>query len=506
MLESLNITPEDPAELRAANRLLADEVKALSLTVEPLQHQLHGHKRHRFGSSAENADQLNLTFAEDEAVAQAAEEQAEQPETSTTDNDLSDEAKQGRQHSRKPLPDHLERQDQVLCLGDSCGKCGGSLKTVGEGVTEELEYVPGRFVVNRFVRPRKACADCEAFTQAPLPSRAIERGRPSPGLLAHVLVSKYADHLPLYRQSQIYAREGIDLDRSTMADWVGRSTTLLEPIGDAIGTIVRNGQALFADDTPVKMQAPGHKQTKTARVWTYVRDERPWNSAHGESGDGSEQPPPGHCPPCVWYQFTIDRKGEHPVDHLKDYTGWVHADGYSGMGGLFGEHKAKEMACMAHVRRKFVDVFTSQGNAIAQEAIARIGELYAVEIKARGQTPDIRATLRQTEAKPVFDSLEVWLDDQLPKVSGKSPLAASIRYALGRMNKARLYLDNGFLEIDNNTAERAVKPIALGHKNWMFAGSERGSKAMAIAFTLIETAKLNNVDPQAWLTWVLAHR
>ena len=512
MLESLNITPEDPAELRAVNRLLADEVKALSLKVEQLQHQLHGHKRHRFGSSAESADQLNLAFAEDEAVAQAAADQAGASPSSCNDEGANGQDTSKRHHSRKPLPDHLKRQSQVLCPGDTCGQCGGHLRTLGEDVTEELEYVPGHFVVNRLVRPRKACSGCEAFVQAPLPSRPIQRGRPGPGLLAHVLVSKYGDHLPLYRQEQIYAREGIDLDRSTMADWVGRSTALLEPLADAIGDIVRAGKALFADDTPVKMQAPGHKQTKTARIWTYVRDERPWN---GECTDGSEHPspdhsppghsPPGHSPPCVWYQFTIDRKGEHPVAHLKDYEGWVHADGYSGFNGLFGEEKAREMACMAHVRRKFVDVFTSRGSAIAEEAIARIAKLYALEAKARGQTPEERAALRQAKAKPVFDNLEIWLHDQLPKVSGKSPLAAAIRYALGRMKKARPYLDNGFLEIDNNTAERAIKPIALGRKNWMFAGSEKGGKAMAIAFTLIETAKLNKVAPQAWLTWVLTN-
>ena len=368
-------------------------------------------------------------------------------------------------------------------------RCGGKLKTLGEDITEELEYMPGRFIVNRIVRPRKACGGCEAIVQSPLPSRPIERGRPGPGLLAHVLVSKYADHLPLYRQSQIYAREGIDLDRSTMADWVGRSTALLEPLADEIGRIVRRGDALFADDTPVKMQAPGNKKTKTARVWTYVRDERPWS---------------GSSPPCAWYQFTIDRKGEHPVSHLADYKGWVHADGYSGFNGLFGENKADEMACMAHVRRKFVDVFASQGNAIAEEAIRRSAELYAVEKEARGKLPDVRVALRQARAKPIFDDLEAWLHAQLPKISGKSPLAQAIRYALGRMPKARAYLENGHLELDNNTAERAIKPVAIGRKNRMFAGSEGGGKAMAIAFTLIETAKLNNVDPQAWLTWVLA--
>ena len=481
MLKDLDITPEDPEELRAVNRLLADEVKSQALLIEKLKHQLAGQNRHRFGVRSESLDQLNLTFEEDEAIAEAAEEQT-QPQATTTED------KAPRQHSRKPLPDHLDRREEVLSPGEDCARCGGKLKTLGEDVTEELEYVPGRFVVNRIVRPRKACACCEAIVQSPLPSRPIERGRPGPGLLAHVLVSKYADHPPLYRQSQIYAREGIDLDRSTMADWVGRSTALLEPLADEIGRVVRRGDALFADDTPVKMQAPGQKKTKTARVWTYVRDERPWS---------------GSSPPCAWYQFTIDRKGEHPVSHLAGYRGWVHADGYSGFNGLFGQDKADEMACMAHVRRKFVDVFASQGNAIAEEAIRRIAELYAVEKNVRGKSHDARVALRQSRSKPIFDDLEAWLHAQLPKLSGKSPLAQAIRYALGRMPKARPYLENGHLELDNNTAERAVKPVAIGRKNWMFAGSEGGGKAMAIAFTLIETAKLNNVDPQAWLTWVL---
>lgn len=481
MLNDVDITPEDPAELRAVNRLLADEVKALTLKVEQLQHQLHGHNRNRFGSKAENSDQLNLTFAEDEEIAQAAREQGKPASGST-------QTKPPRQHSRKPLPDHLDREDELLSPGEECGRCGGSLKTVGEDVTEELEYVPGRFKVKRIIRPRMACSGCETFVQSPLPSRPIERGRPGPGLLAHVLVSKYADHLPLYRQSQIYAREGIDLDRSTMADWVGRCTALLEPLADEIGRMVRRGEALFADDTPVKLQAPGRKKTKTARVWTYVRDERPWS---------------GQAPPCAWYQFTIDRKGEHPVNHLSGYKGWVHADGYSGFNGLFGDDKANEMACMAHVRRKFVDVFTAQGSAIAEEAISRIRELYAIEKDIRGKPPEEKAAVRQAKAKPVFDDLETWLDAQLPRLSGKTPLAQAIRYALGRMPKARPYLGNGHLSLDNNCAERAVKPVALGRKNWIFAGSKGGGKAMAIAYTLIETAKLNDVDPQAWLTWVL---
>ncbi len=366
MLKDLDITPEDPAELKAVNRLLANEVKALSLKVEQLQHQLHGANRHRFGSKSEGLDQLRLDLQEDAEIVQAAEAQANPP------SPTKDAGKSKRQHSRKPLPDHLDREDEELSPGDDCGRCGGTLRTLGEDVTEELEYVPGRFKVKRIIRPRKACSCCEAIVQSPLPSRPIERGRPGPGLLAHVLVSKYADHLPLYRLSQIFAREGIDLDRSTMADWVGRSTALLEPLADAIGRIVRQGAALFADDTPVKMLAPGNKKTKTARVWTYVRDERPWS---------------GQSPPCVWYQFTVDRKGEHPVSHLLGYKGWVHADGYSGFNGLFGDDKADEMACMAHVRRKFVDVFASQGSAIAEEAIRRIALLYAIEKEIRAWLP-----------------------------------------------------------------------------------------------------------------------
>lgn len=481
MLNDLNIGSDDPSELRRANALLAAEVKSQALLIEKLQHQLAGHNRHRFGSKSESLDQLNLAFEEEEQIAASAKAQ-------TDPAPAAEEDKPTRQHSRKPLPDHLDRQEQVRSPGEECTHCGGPLKTLGEDITEELEYVPGRFVVNRIVRPRKACSDCETFAQSPLPSRPIERGRPGPGLLAHVLVSKYADHLPLYRQSQIYARDGVDLERSTLTDWVGRSTALLEPLADAIGRMVRQGDAIFADDTPIKLQAPGQKKTKTARVWTYVRDERPWS---------------GQSPPCAWYQFTIDRKGEHPANHLSGYKGWIHADGYSGFNGLFGKGKAREMACMSHVRRKFVDVFAAQGSSIAEETIRRIAKLYAVEKEARGGSPEDRVALRQEKAKPVFDDLEQWLHDQLPRISGKSPLAKAIRYALGRLPKARAYLNNGRLELDNNAAERAVKPVAIGRKNWMFAGSEGGGKAMAVAFTLIETAKLNGVDPQAWLSWVL---
>ena len=298
-----------------------------------------------------------------------------------------------------------------------------------------------------------------------------------------------ADHLPLYRQSQIFDREGLDLDRSTLADWVGKTTALLEPLADAIGRHVLSGEAIFADDTPVSMLAPGTGKTRTARLWTYARDERPWG---------------GSAPPAAWYRVSGDRKGQHPKDHLARFRGWMHADGYAGFEDLYRSGAIREVACMAHVRRKFVDIHRSQGSPIAEEAIGRIALLYAVEKEARGSPPDIRVELRRAHAAPVFDALEVWLAMQLTTISGKSPLAAAIRHALSRMERMRPYLDHGILELDNNAAERGMRAIALGRKNDLFVGSEAGGKAAAIACTLIETAKLSAVDPHAWLADTLA--
>lgn len=476
MLQAPKSLPSDPAELRVTAEGLVELAKTQALEIEKLKHQLAGHRRHRFGARSETADQLDLELRLEEEETAAA--RIARPDDEGT-------VEEKTKPKRKPLPPELPRFEEVLSPGEEC-TCGGKLRKIGEDVTEELEYIPGRFVVSRIVRPRMACSGCDTICQAPLPSRPIERGRPGPGLLAHVLVSKYADHLPLYRQSQIYGRDGIDLDRSTLADWVGRSTALLEPLADAIGRHVRDGQAIFADDTPIKMQAKG--KCATARIWTYVRDERPWG---------------GDDPPAAWYRFSTDREGKHPADHLKSFKGWMHADGYSGFNQLYKPGKVQEVACMAHVRRKFVDILKSQNLNVAEEAIKRIAALYRVEKEARGKPPEERVRLRQRDAKPVFDDLETWLEAQLRRISGKSELAKAIRYALGRIPKMRAYLEQGFLELDNNSAERGMRPVALGRKNYLFVGSEGGGKAAAIAYTLIETAKLNGVDPQAWLNDVL---
>lgn len=491
MLDALKSLPEDPAELRAVSELLMAEVQSLTYQNEKLKAELHGHRKARFGSKSESLDQLALDLQDDQEIEAAADAQhAEQEAGDGAEDAPSKPPRAKRKHNRAPLPDHLDREDEVLSAGDECGDCGGSLRQVSEDVTEELEYIPGRFVVRRIIRPRMACTCCEAFSQAALPSRPIVRGRPGPGLLAHVLVGKYCDHLPLDRQSKIFARENIHLPRSTLTDWVGRSTALLEPLAEHIGKLVRAGPVLFADDTPVKLQSKlTPKKTQTARLWSYVRNEAPWC---------------GDAPPCAWYQFSTDRKGQHPVNHLSGYTGAVHADGFTGFNGLFGEGKADEQACMVHVRRKFFDEAERTDAPIAKEAIKRIAKLYAVEDEARAKSPDERVALRQEKAKPVFDELETWLQAQLPKLSGKSTLAAAIRYALGRMPKARPYLSDGRLELDNNICERSMRPIGLGRKNYLFMGSVGGGKAAAIAYTLIETAKMNDVDPEAWLTCVLS--
>lgn len=487
MSKALKKLPDDAATLKdmvvvyeAEIRTHEAEIYNRDLLIEKLKHQLSGLKRHRFGSSSEGLDQLEMTL-ESEEIAAATIQTAEI-------NDVSPDPK--NQPKRKAFPEHLPREDQIIAPDhEHCTACGGDLKPLAEDVTQELEYVPGRFKVHRIIRPKLSCRSCETIHQAPLPSRPIEKGIAGPGLLAHVLVSKYADHLPLYRQSQIFGREDVDLSRSTLAGWVGRSTALLEPLADAIRSHVTGGVALFADDTTTRLLTPGQGKTKTARIWAYVRDETPWN---------------GGAPPATWYQFTPDRRGIWPARHLDGFKGWMHADGYAGFNELYRRGQVEEVACMAHIRRKFVDIHKSQGSAIAAEVIKRIAQLYKIEKEIRGSPPDKRRGKRHIEAKPIFENLEDYLQAQQAQISGKSVLARAIRYALSRMKHLTPYLENGHLELDNNTAERAMRPIALGRKNYMFIGSEQGGKAAAIAYTLIETSKMNNIDPQAWLTDVLA--
>jgi transposase len=392
--------------------------------------------------------------------------------------------------ARKPLPEHLPREVRTYPPKQkACPDCGGALKSLGEDVSEILEYVPARFKVIRQVRPKLACACCERIVQAEAPSRPIERGVAGPGLLAHVLVSKYCDHLPLYRQSEIYAREGVELERSTLADWVGGTSQLLAPLVEALRRHVMSAGKLHADDTPVPVLAPGNGKTKTGRLWTYVRDDRP-------AGDAT--------PAAMWLAYSPDRKGEHPQAHLSHFTGTLQADGYAGFAAVYETGRIQEAACWAHVRRKFYDLQVAHKSPVAAEAMERIAALYAIEKEIRGCPADQRREARGTRARPLLDSLKQWLEETLGKLSKKSDTALAVRYALSRWESLLRYVDDGRIEIDNNAAERSLRAVALGRKNYLFAGSDAGGERAAAIYSLIGTAKLNGLDPEAYLRNVLS--
>ena len=390
---------------------------------------------------------------------------------------------------RKPLPDHLPRESvEHRPEGNSCPDCGGALKTLGEDIAEVLEYVPASFRVIRHVRPKLACAACDRIVQAAAPNRPIARGLAGPGLLAHVLVAKYCDHLPLYRQSGMYAREGVELERSTLAGWVGQCNALLRPLVAALRNHVLAGDKVHADDTPVPVLAPGEGKTKTGRLWTYVRDDRP-------AGD--------QAPPAVWFAYSPNRRGEHPQAHLKSFKGVLQADAYGGFDALYADGTILEAACWAHVRRKFFDVHKAQGSPLAAEAIKRIGALYGIEDAIRGKPPQERHAVRDAQATPLLVRLHAWLQETLRSLSQKSALAEAIRYALKLWTALVRYAGDGRIEIDNNAAERSLRAIAIGRKNYLFAGSDAGGERAAAIYSLIGSAKLNGLDPEVYLRFVI---
>lgn len=475
-----------PDDVETLKRLLIEERvgrRVEQAEIQRLKLQLAYLKRQQYGRSSEQLSdkisQLELTL-EDLEVA-----------TSISAAPLSEPATP-RKSMRRPLPAHLARESLVhepsLPEGCSCPSCGGAMKALGEDVSEVLEYIPSRFKVIRHVRPKLACARCNKIVQAAAPPRPIARGLAGPGLLAHVLVSKYADHLPLYRQSQIYARSGLDLDRSTLADWVGGAHELLAPLIELLATHVFAGTHLHADDTPYPVLAPGTGKTKIGRIWTYARDERSWGS---------------DVPPAVLFRYTPDRKGIHPRTHLSRFTAALHADGYAGFDRLFETGRINEIACWAHARRKFFDLYEATGSPIAKEALDRIGALYEIENEIRGQPPGERAAVRQARAGPLLGDLRAWLLSTTHQLSKKSDAAGAIRYALSRWKSLCRYRDDGRAEIDNNCAERTLRSIALGRKNHLFAGADTGGERAAGIYSLIGTAKLNGLDPEAYLRYVL---
>jgi transposase len=486
----------DNDDLKQEQSYLKNELYAKTLHIEKLKAQLALLRRARFGRSSEKLDheieQLELLIGDiEEGQAQSNERiESTKPVSSPTPK------LEKLQPVRRPLPDHLPRERVEHEAACTCPACGSTRLThIGTDEREVLEYVPSHFKVIVHSRPKMSCRDCETITQPPMPSLPIEKGMPGAGLLAHVLIAKYDDHLPLYRQSEIYAREGMELDRSTLASWVGQMAFHLDPLAQAIARHVRGGVTIHADDTPVPVLDPGRGKTKTGRLWVAVRDERPWGSA---------------VPPAVFYRYAPDRKGEQAEALLQGCRGFLLADAYAGFNDLYrpdpitGDVRLIEVACWAHARRKLYEVHAATKSPAAQELLERIGELFAIEADIRGKSPQERLAVRSEQSVPLLAQIKLRFEETLNRISNISSLAGAIRYSLTRWVAMTRYTTDGRLDICNNAAERAIRPLAIGRKNWLFAGSDTGGERAAVIYTLIETAKLNGINPEAYLRTIIA--
>ena len=477
--------PTDPDALRAlllAERTHhAEELERLTAIIRELQ-------RHRFGRRAERLDpeQLALALEDVEQTLAAGDAAAENDSTARKQA-----TPRRRQINRGALPPHLPREEIIIDVADKiCACCGGLKHRIGEDVSERLDVIPAQFKVIVTRRPKYACQACAGeVVQAPAPERLIENGIPTEALVAHVLIAKYADHTPLYRQAQIYARQGITLDRSTLADWVGRAAFTLRPVHTRLLEQLKQSTKLFADETTAPVLDPGRGRVKKGQLWAYARDERPWA---------------GHAPPGVAYVYAPDRKHARPAEHLAGFSGILQVDGYGAYAELAQHGDVALAFCWSHVRRQFYEIQVKTPAPIATQALVRIAALYAIEADIRCLSADERQQARQRRTKPLLDDLRLWLEAQLAAVSGKATIAGAIRYTLSRWDGLTRFLDDGRIEIDSNVVERAIRPIALGRKNHLFAGSDNGGEHWAVIASLIETCKMNGVDPQAYLRDVLA--
>ncbi|MBS86354.1 MAG: IS66 family transposase [Sphingobium sp.] len=419
--------------LRSVGAEADAEIERLTGIIAALQ-------RHRFGARSEqlSEDQLSLAFEETEAALARV--------SAKLESVTPDREPKRRNLNRGRLPAHLERVEQIIDIDSkACACCGGTLHVIGEDFAERLDVVPTTFRVLVTRRPRYGCRACEAApVQAPAPPRIVEGGLPTEALIAHVLVSKYADHLPLYRQAQIYARQGIALDRSTLADWVGRAAWWLTPLREHLLANLKRSPRLFADETTAPVLDPGRGRTKTGQLWAYARDDRPWGGAD---------------PPAVAYVYAPDRKAARPSEHLAGFAGVLQVDGYAGYNALSRSNQVQLAYCWSHVRRGFYEIATSR--PVAAEALVRIAQLYGVEKEIRGRSPDQRRAARHELSMPIVADLRRFLEASLARTSNKGKLADAIRYALTRWTGLSRFLDDGRIEIDSNTVERAIRPLAL---------------------------------------------
>lgn len=477
---------EQLAQERDENATGRAKQAAMLETIAMLKQQLSEMRRARFGRSSEkldqNIEQLELLIEDLESGTS----EFARPD----DDDASEKNSESPRARRRrpPLPEHLPRETIEHGTAEMCDTCGTKLSKLGEDVSEVLEYVPASFRVIRHVRPKYSCRCCQNIVQADAPSRPIARGRAGAGLLAHIAIAKFADHLPLYRQSAIYAREGVTLERSTLAHWIGETCRLLRPLDNALMRYVMSAQKLHADDTPVPVLQPGRKSTKTGRLWGYVRDDRPAGITNA---------------PAVWFGYSPDRKGQWPIEHLSQFSGTLQADGYAGYNALYATGRIQEAACWAHVRRKFYEVSQTQPDSFATSVVNTIATLYTIESDVRGRSCEERRSARQARAGPVLDELKQSLQNVLTRISLKSALEKATYYALKRWEALVRYVDNGLIEIDNNPVEREIRPVALGRKNYLFAGSDSGGRRAAMMYGLLNSAKLNGLDPEAYLRHVI---
>ncbi|MGZ0075247.1 IS66 family transposase (plasmid) [Sphingobium limneticum] len=512
MLNAASDLPEDAAllkaliaQLQAQNKKLTTTLRAHDLVVQALRLQIARLRKQAFGKSSEKIEREieQLEFALEDVLVSVAQQGLV---TSDLDDSEAQAAAASAETTPEPRPSRrprvsadTPRQRHELDPGSTCPECGGELRLVGEDVSEILEMITAKLQVIEVARPKKSCRCCEKMVQVPAPSRPIPGSMAGGSLLAYVLISKFDDHLPLYRQNEIIARMGADIPRSTLADWCGRSMRILQPVIDRIEASVLGSDILHADDTPIRVLAPERrakgigKGVMQGRIWGDVCDQRPWA---------------GTAPPGVLYRYAPNWKAEHVLAHLGSASGILQADAYKGYAKLYepvadGEPRFREAACFAHWRRDFHDIWTSQKSEIAHEALERIGQLYDIEREIAGKPADIRQAVRQELSRPKLEALHSWAEQQLIRISTKGDLAKAFRYALGRWHAFSLFIDDGRVAIDNNAAERAVRPICLGKKNWLFAGSETGAETLARAMTLIESAKMNGLDPQTYITDLL---
>jgi transposase len=490
--------PDDPVILRENLVNLTLEAAGLRAEIDKLHMIIKAFQRHRYGQRSEqlNADERQLVI---EDLEQAMGEGA--AASDALGGVLPADPKQpNEKRTRKPrernigqLPDSLPRYTVTLDLKDkTCPCCQGELHRVGETKTEMLDKVPATLRVKVILRPRYTCEACDTPpVQAPAPERPIDGGMATEALIAHILISKFCDYLPLHRQSQMFQRQGIMIDRSTLGDWIGRACWWLRPLYDRIVSHVMTADKIFADDTGVPVLDPGRGKTKTGRFWCYAVDDRPWR---------------GPLPPAAAYVYAVDRKGIRPAGHVEDFRGTMQVDGYAGFGQVAKERadaSVKLVFCWAHARRGLFEVHKSTQSPIAAEALARIAALYAIEKDIRGRTAAQRQAERHARSRPLVDAMHVWLQQQHNRISKSSTLAKAIRYVFNHWEGLTYFLEDGRLELDTNTVEREIRPIVLCRKNALFAGNDSGAEHWAIAATLIASAKLNDVNPEAYLTDVL---